>query len=190
MNEFKVFSFVRADASDFTSGDPNLRYKFAMETITLSINYSKVNNLILREMQVDLYKGVLFSKKKSKFTNFYLRNEEHVVSTKDSKKILDLSIKLDLNSEIFITKKYGSVMDLLSFVGGLYNGIRIIFLLMVYPIREILYYKTLINGTFNVCLEEEQIMIGLELMMNQDDFPKLEMAVEGMLVESEQGAKR
>ena len=106
MNEFKVYAFVRADASDFTSGDPTLRFKYAMEPINVSYNYSKVDNLILREMQVDLYKGVLFSKKKSKFTNFFLRNEEHVVSTNDAERILDLRIKLDLNSEIFITKKY------------------------------------------------------------------------------------
>ncbi len=81
MDEFKVLAFVRADASDFTGSDPTLRFKYAMESITLSYNYSKVDNMILREMKVDLYQGLLFSKKISKYTNFYLRHEENVVGT-------------------------------------------------------------------------------------------------------------
>lgn len=86
------------------------------------------------------------------------------MSLPKSNLVLELSMKIDLNFEVFLTKRFKTVMHILSFLGGLSNGVGLVFLFLVIPIREILYYKKLIDDTFNVCYDDEQLYLGLELM--------------------------
>lgn len=48
-------------------------------------------------------------------------------------------------------------MSVLSFVGGLFKGMSMIFLCLAWPVREVEYYKTLINMMFNVCETQEDM---------------------------------
>jgi hypothetical protein len=61
LEDFNLYAFTLADASDFTSATTVLSDKFASEVISLSRSYKKRSTLILREMDIDIYHGVFFS---------------------------------------------------------------------------------------------------------------------------------
>ena len=115
-------------------------------------------------MYVEVFKGWVFSQKHNYMTTTFEKIQEEVVATPNSNSILELSLKVDLNFEVFLTKRFKTVMHILSFLGGLSNGVGLVFFFLVLPIREILYYKKLIDDTFNVCYDDEQLYLGLELM--------------------------
>ncbi len=50
------------------------------------------------------------------------------------------------------------------------NGLMIFFFLIVYPFREVLYYKQLINEMFTVCLTQEEFKksMGIKTKEEQD----------------------
>lgn len=52
---------------------------------------------------------------------------------------------------------------MISILGGLFNGLKFGFLLLVLPIREILYYRKLINTNFNVCLKRDDVRFAMGL---------------------------
>lgn len=58
--------------------------------------------------------------------------------------------------------------NVLSFIGGLSKGIGILMLMCVIPVREILYYKQLINEMFSVCSNDDQIDLAFQIMMVND----------------------
>ena len=68
-------------------------------------------------------------------------------------------IRLDLNKidEIKIRKNYYSFFGVIAFMGGLVKAVSFILLAIVFPIREIIYFKTLINTNFNVCQSVEDL---------------------------------
>lgn len=126
-------------------------------------------------MFVEVFKGWVFSKKHNYMTTVFERIQEEVVSVPNSGLVLELSMKIDPNFEIFMTKRFKTVMHIISFLGGLSNGVGLVFLFLVMPIREILYYKKLIDDTFNVCYDDEQLYLGLELMQRtQTSLEKLD----------------
>lgn len=112
-------------------------------------------------MFVEVFKGWVFSKKYNYMTTTFERVQEEVVQLANSNMILELQMKLDLNFEVFLTKRFKTVMHILSFLGGLSNGVGLVFFFLVLPIREILYYKKLIDDTFNVCYDDDQLLLGL-----------------------------
>lgn len=52
----------------------------------------------------------------------------------------------------------------MAYIGGISKGLGILLLVVVYPFREILFYKKCINHMFNVCLDERQIHSAVELV--------------------------
>jgi hypothetical protein len=166
--DFNIYAFTLADASDFTSTSTHLKNKFAAEVVSLSKNYKKRSTLILREMDIDIYHGWIITRKRSLSTNMYLRNEEQLLSTKTEKTLLELRLEIDKNSEVFITKSFQSLSHLLSFVGGFSQGISLLLLICVFPVREVLYYKKLINEMFNVCVNEEQFDLAIEMISREN----------------------
>jgi hypothetical protein len=64
---------------------------------------------------------------------------------------------LDENQKIHIHKSYKNILKIFSNIGGLMHGLMIFFMILVYPVREVLYYKKLINEMFTVCLTEDDL---------------------------------
>lgn len=66
--------------------------------------------------------------------------------------LLDLQLSLDRGNIVRITLQYQSLSDLIAFLGGLSKGLGLLLFVLVFPIREIQYYRKLINSMFSVCM--------------------------------------
>ena len=73
---------------------------------------------------------------------------------KDEEVMLELRLKKDAVSRVIITKKFQTLSDLVAFIGGFSKGITILLLMLVLPVREVLFYRKLINYMFSVCVNE------------------------------------
>jgi hypothetical protein len=60
-------------------------------------------------------------------------------------------------------------MGILGKMGGLASGLIAIFTIVVYPFREVLYYRKLINENFHVCTKKSDIQEAI-------GFPKFDQA--------------
>ena len=94
----------------------------------------------------------------------YLRTDIDIVAiNKEEEQMLEISLTKDLVSKIVITKNFQTLTKLVAFIGGFSKGITILLLILVLPVREVLYYRKLINYMFSVCLNESQIQTALTL---------------------------
>ena len=164
LEDFEIWAFTLADASDFTSSKTKLTNKFAADSISCSNLYKKRSKMMLREADIKITHGVFISEIKRQVTNMFLRNEEQLVSIKPQKHFLELRLEMDKISEVLITKKYKSLSNILAFIGGFSKGISILLMLFVFPVREVIYYKRLINAMFNVCLNEHQLDLAYKML--------------------------
>ena len=58
MKTFQFYYFVKIDATDYSSKDLTHKYKYVPENMTLSLDYHKKNIVQLKEVMVDLYRGI------------------------------------------------------------------------------------------------------------------------------------
>jgi hypothetical protein len=109
--------------------------------------------MYLREVEIESNFGLVKSRTVTKKTIQYFDQKTEIEALRpENGKLLSMRLKLDQTQKIFIKKKYKSFFDVISTLGGLFNGLKFGFLLLVLPVREILYYRKLINTNFNVCL--------------------------------------
>ena len=59
-------------------------------------------------------------------------------------------------------------MHVLTRFGGLSKAITLFILILVIPIREVLYYRKLMNKTFNICVNSDQVKTAMEIMIDDD----------------------
>jgi hypothetical protein len=50
-----------------------------------------------------------------------------------------------------------------AFLGGFSKGITILLLIIVLPVREVLFYRKLINYMFSVCYKETQLATAMQI---------------------------
>lgn len=87
------------------------------------------------------------------YSKIFLREENDFVPTvKDDPVLMELNLKTDLSSVVKIKMKYQSISDLIAFLGGFSKGLSLFLFILVFPIREIKYYRKLINSMFSVCM--------------------------------------
>lgn len=179
LKNFGVWGFALADSSDFLSSQKNFESKFTGKRIQLSSEYNKKGTLVLREVNIIENKGLLGHTKRKISTHMFLTNHEQIISTfKDDPDLMILELEIDKNSFVEVEKKFKSIVNLLAFIGGLSKGIIILMLICVFPVREIIYYKKLINHMFNVCLDEKQADLALKMMsigINEDGVNEVEI---------------
>ena len=80
---------------------------------------------------------------------------------------LDLRLEFDLTGIVQIELKYQTVLDLIAFLGGFSKGLSMFLLIMVFPFREIHYYRKLINSMFSVCTTADQISTAFDLIQDE-----------------------
>lgn len=83
---------------------------------------------------------------------------------KDSERVSDIhptkllsTIVISLNSQerIYVKKSLFKIKDFISSFGGLMKGATVFFFFIYWPIREIMYYRKLVNETFLLCNDQE-----------------------------------
>ena len=72
---------------------------------------------------------------------------------------------------MIITKKFQTLLNVMAFIGGISKGVSMILLIFVFPVREVLYYRKLMNHMFRVCCEQDQISLAMKMIINSDKDP-------------------
>lgn len=61
------------------------------------------------------------------------------------------------------------MVQIVSFLGGLFKGISVFLFVLLWPFREIMYYKKLINNMFSVCTTEDDLQKAFGYLVDEDD---------------------
>jgi hypothetical protein len=94
----------------------------------------------------------------------FLRTDSDIVSIqKDEEMMLEILLKKDPVSRVVITKKFQTLSNLVAFLGGFSKGVAILLFACVFPVREVLYYRKLINYMFSVCFTDDQIQTAMNI---------------------------
>lgn len=68
-----------------------------------------------------------------------------------SHKLLQIEVEVDQDRKIISERKLYPLKDVISFLGGLFKGLSIFFFAIVWPFREVSYYRSLVNEVFRLC---------------------------------------
>lgn len=160
----KIFVFSNSNYKDLSSQEGDPLIMFDIYPIPLGHRIS----IQLIEVLLKKHKGLIFQRP-IRIKTYQRRGaiiqplfgQSELQSTKSH--LFEVSMDLDLGSTIMIKQYYSTITDLLSKLGGLANAAIIFFFILLYPFREINFYKKLIDQMFNVCLEPEdaQMLMGL-----------------------------
>ena len=61
------------------------------------------------------------------------------------------------------------MVEVVSFLGGLFKGISVCLFVFLWPFREIMYYKKLINSMFSVCTTEEDLQTAFGYLVDEEE---------------------
>jgi hypothetical protein len=95
----------------------------------------------LSMVQVHGKQGYFFSSDLIQRAFHFVGEQTDLISTDSSHYFLKAKLVYDTKNYIKVTKVYESLLGVLSFVGGLFKGMSMIFLCLAWPIREVEYYK-------------------------------------------------
>ena len=169
LRNFRAYGFVLADETKFNMQKTKWEKKFIATEISASNQFVKEVKFWLKEAEFHEKKGLIIPKTKINYTKFFDKVEEKVLAVSSNRSFLRLKQDFDKYSKVVITKKYKSLLALLAFLGGFSKGLSLILFFLVFPVREILFMKKLINHMFNICLDPDQIDAAVEMMWQDND---------------------
>lgn len=79
------------------------------------------------------------------------------VGISPDRKLVEIEIERDNHRKLVYKRKLYQFKDAISFLGGLFKGLTILFFLLVWPFREISYYLTMVNQVFRLCDSPENL---------------------------------
>ena len=82
---------------------------------------------------------------------------EYVNDINPQTRYLSFNVGVIKDRKIYVQRNIYSFKQFLSSVGGLMKGASVFILIFVYPFREILYYKKLVNEMFVICSRPENL---------------------------------
>lgn len=114
----------------------------------------------------------LFPPRKNVHKSFKFQyQDKEVIGINPEIELLRLQVTLNDFEKRFVELRMKTISNVLAYLGGLFKGVSMFFLILVWPVREVLYYKKIINSLFTVCLDfqELQKMMGAYID-REDDF--------------------
>ena len=147
-----------------------IRKVFSGTRLVISKGILKRSTLILRKAELEYWKGTLYQTFHSSTSFRYYWSDTNILSLIDSKEdplLYELTLTIDKKHKIYFTKHLESLIEVIAYLGGLSRGISFFFLFLIFPIREMLYYRKLMNTIFNICRKEDHIKVALMTMGNE-----------------------
>lgn len=179
LSSFRIWSFTKVDQSDHSESKSSSKKRTQIKTgdatpfmakrFTVSRDFWKSAEIVLREVEIEQKKGFFMPHKVAKSTNQYFGSHSEIVSLSPKTTFFDISLQIEETQKLFILKHYKSFLPILAYLGGLSRGIGIIFFIFVFPIREIMYYRKLMNTIFLICRETEHLKFIQNLVVNGAD---------------------
>jgi hypothetical protein len=148
-----MWVFTLADERDFSKNVKSEELKFTASHTYASYEFRRFFSVVLRDVHIESKKGFIDMKWYKYYSKIFLREEnDFIPSTDDDPVLMELNLKTDLSSIVKIRMKYQSISDLVAFLGGFSKGLSLFLFVLVFPFREIKYYRKLINSMFSVCM--------------------------------------
>ena len=143
--------------------------KLNMRKSWASFDYQKHYHQILMVSEVELRKKALtFSgAKEVKRGIVYQKDTAEIVSLNTDRYFFRIDVELDSDLGIQVKKDYANFAGLLSYLGGLFKGVSFVFLIIVWPFREVQFYRKLINQMFIVCETVDDLELVFSRNKNQ-----------------------
>lgn len=151
IQNFRVWSFISTNIENLENNEQSVESFVALPVLGSTQIQSKIE-FYLRQSETLSYDGVIMPKKKIQQSFKYEYKDKTVTSINPKRELLRMRVVFDNYSQIFIEKKSQSLSSTIAYLGGLFRGISIIFMIIVWPFREILFYRKIINALFHVCL--------------------------------------
>jgi hypothetical protein len=121
----------------------------------MSNTLKKHSHLNLQKLEIITVSGLMMPKKYKTISYRIQSWTESLLSHDDKDPIIaSLILRNNLIDKVVITKKFQTLLNVLAFIGGISKGIGMILLIFVFPVREVLYYRKLMNDMFRVCCDE------------------------------------
>ena len=98
---------------------------------------------------------------------------ENLLSLAPKGEIGQIRFRLDPNRKIFTHRKLYQLKDAISFLGGLMKGLTVFVFIIVWPFREISFYRTLVNEMFRICDKPEKMKKMVNITTGGDSSTKI-----------------
>lgn len=179
LKEVWIWVFTLTDETDYTSSSKNVfETSFQARSMPVSNTLKKNSHLNLQKLEIITVSGLTVPKKYKTISYRIKSWTENLVSIDAMDPIIaNLLLRNDDIDKIIITKKFQTLLNVLAFIGGISKGITMILLIFVFPVREVLYYRKLMNHMFRVCCDSTQIDIALAMNSKDDDEEEEEEAL-------------
>ena len=118
------------------------------------LSLRKKYSVVLGDFELHTRKGVINTSLRKFSSKIYLREEaDFEPRILDSDPVLlEVYFKTDLSSIATIKLQYLSLFSTVAMFGGFSKGLTLLLFFCVFPIREVKYYRQLINSMFSVCM--------------------------------------
>ena len=150
LKKFQVYLFTSESEEDYMKRHMELENEIHVTKLYASIDFQKQHHQFMRFFKVTTSKS-LFNRFPDKVGFLETRDHSDIISIDSSGYLLRAQIVMDLENMVTIHRKYQSYISLISYLGGLFKGLSIFFLVFVWPFREVQYYTEFINKMFTVC---------------------------------------
>ena len=160
LRKFRVWTFTKVDETDHTMPQDNLNSAFIGFPVQTSSHLHKEYQMVVRADLISITKGFFLPRTTKLKTLSFLGEKTAILAVNSeiqSSVVISMNLVLDQSQVTSISKTFFSLTSVVAYVGGFIKGITMFLLMIIYPIREVLFYKKLINTMFNVCLKNEDV---------------------------------
>jgi len=157
LNDFHVWSFSSMDMNDYTTPDSYRSPTFYVKKVTASRSIRQELSVVLSEVELLESKGIILSETLSYRSFVFNYADSSIREVYPSAEIFRINLELNFYTKIYIKKEYRNLMSLVSYLGGLFKGFSTFFMIIVYPFREIWFYKKLVDSVFDICSDKDQL---------------------------------
>lgn len=153
-SKIKLFMFIEVSNDDITT-EEDIR-QFKKIELSLNIKFEKKISVDLIEIQSTTFNSPF------KFDlltrDLVLRSSnEQIIDFSPQKNLLLLELKILPDTKLVIKKTIFQFYHFLSLIGGLMKGTTFFIFIFVWPFREILYYRKLVNEMFVLCDDQKTL---------------------------------
>ena len=151
----KLIMLLEVNNNDIGKLEASVKTKMKRLEFAITPEFSTKNTIRMMQYQLTTSDSILF--KNEDFNSLVLHhNEERLWRLHPAEQLKEIRITLEKEKKIFVKKSLYRLTDFLSLFGGMIKGSSLIMFVLYWPIRELLYYRKLINEMFIVCSDQAE----------------------------------
>ena len=155
LQKFEIYTFMTSNEGELMAEKTHLTQGIIQRKRSASIDLQKSYTNTLSLMQINSTHTMFKTTHQTGIQ--YSFSKADVISLNSKKNFLNVRLKLDRRQITTIVKKFETFVSMISFLGGLFKGVSIFLLMLIWPFREVQYYRKFILEMFTVCEELQDL---------------------------------